>query len=239
MSPMALQFLILPSQLWDNHVRGFPAILLIHGLYMIFNNPYVLSLDYDEPGGSGILVAPDIAVVPLCDLVQGPTMPYPGPPPGDIDGNPHARVICEVALHQDTQDWELKCQNWLRQQYVRYVFGIKIHGMRDAQNAQGQNHRSMTAKLWRQGAPPPGYIEWDFGTVQRHSQTLTNCNAAGLPAFQVQIPTSEIFWDPPILAGVPIVLGYNAVAPPALTIANVNIDLYRIQQLVLRSQLNH
>ncbi|RUO95975.1 hypothetical protein BC936DRAFT_142863, partial [Jimgerdemannia flammicorona] len=95
------------------------------------------------------------------------------------------------------------------------------------------------AKLWTQGAPPPGYIQWDFGTVLKHSQNPTDCNAAGLPEFQVRIPTREIFWDPPIVAGVPIVVGYNAVAPPAVTIPDINIDLYRIQQVVLKAQLNY
>ncbi|RUO97038.1 hypothetical protein BC936DRAFT_141079, partial [Jimgerdemannia flammicorona] len=123
---------------------------------------------YDEPGGAGTVVAPDIAVLPRNNYVQAPLTPYPGPPPGDRRGNPHARVICEIAQHQSTSDWDVKCRSWLQQEYVRYVFGIKLHGMRDTHNAQGQNHRSMT---------------WDFGTLLKHSQNTTECNIAGLPAF--------------------------------------------------------
>ncbi|RUS14180.1 hypothetical protein BC938DRAFT_477504 [Jimgerdemannia flammicorona] len=131
------------------------AVMILQKYFNIANDDAVFDAPikasgqplYDEPGGSGILIAPDISVSPENGHVQAPTIPYPGPPPGDIRGNPHARVICEIALHQSTHDWESKCQCWLRQLYVRYVFGIKIHGMRDARNAQGQNHRSMTVSL--------------------------------------------------------------------------------------------
>ncbi|RUO96432.1 hypothetical protein BC936DRAFT_142044 [Jimgerdemannia flammicorona] len=157
---MALHLLMPPLMFSDNLVNGFPAILLDSLFVYDLNHTCVLCLVYDDPGGSGAVVAPDICVSPVHSHVQGPILPYPGPPPGDFGGNnPHARIICEIALYQNTRDWESKCQCWLREQYVRYVFGIKLHGMRDGRNAQGQNHRSMTAKLWTQGAPPPGYIE--------------------------------------------------------------------------------
>jgi len=45
-----------------------------------------------------------------------------------------------------------KCNEWLRESYVRYVIGIKLHSKsKVAKNAQGQWHRAMTAMLWQQG----------------------------------------------------------------------------------------
>ena len=61
-----------------------------------------------------------------------------------MQNNPHARIVCEVGLHQTVSSWEEKCELWLQQQYVRYVLGIKIHEKRNTVNAQGQWHRSMT-----------------------------------------------------------------------------------------------
>ncbi|RUP49958.1 hypothetical protein BC936DRAFT_140868, partial [Jimgerdemannia flammicorona] len=196
----------------------------------VWGQPY-----HSAPGG--LLVAPDVAVSPNNVLVQAPVLPYPGPPPGNTENYPYARIVCEVGLHQSTQDWEFKCQNWLQEPYVRYVFGVKIHEKRNSRNPNGQYHRSMTARLWRQGAPAPGYTQWDFGTLAKHSHIPTGCNAMGLPEFQIQIPTNEIFWDPPIVAGVPNVLGYVALAPPAFA-PNINIDLYCIQQEILTAQNN-
>ena len=35
------------------------------------------------------------------------------------------------------------------------------------------------------------------------TDTSTTCASAGLPAYQITIPVSEVFWDPPIVRGVP------------------------------------
>ncbi|RUS33928.1 hypothetical protein BC938DRAFT_483210 [Jimgerdemannia flammicorona] len=198
----------------------------------VWGQPY-----HNAPGGGGLLVAPDVAVSPSNVQVQVPIMPYPGPPPGNSQNYPYARIVCEVAIHQSTQDWEARCRNWLQEPYIRFVLGIKVHEKRIVRNPQGQYHRSMTARLWQQGAPAPGFTMWDFGTLAKHSHIPTGCNAVGVPGFQIQIPTNEIFWDPPIVAGVPNLFGYVAVTPPAVAPIIV-IDLYRIQQEILTTQCN-
>ena len=78
--------------------------------------------------------------------------------------------------------------------------------------------------------------QWDFGTLQKQLQIPTACNAPGLPQYQIQVPVSEIFWDPPIVAGVPNVFGYVPAVPPTVVVANINIDLFIVQQLVLANQ---
>ncbi|CAG8505064.1 701_t:CDS:2 [Acaulospora colombiana] len=106
------------------------------------------------------------------------------------------------------------------------------------------------AKLWTRQIPaPPGSTsstnpaltgisvqEWDFGTLQFNSNQPTGCTTANNPAYQVNIPVSDVFWDPPIVAGVPNVTGYTIAVPPTVTANNFVIDLYRIQQVVLKKQ---
>ncbi|CAG8610001.1 5549_t:CDS:2, partial [Racocetra persica] len=91
---------------------------------------------------------------------------------------------------------------------------------------------SMTARLWQQDIAR--YQEWEFGTHSRGNNNPTACNAPGLPAFQVNIPVSEVFWDPPI----PTVAGYTPAVPFLITAVDFSIDLYQIQQLVLNNQNN-
>ncbi|RHZ89171.1 hypothetical protein Glove_18g120 [Diversispora epigaea] len=43
----------------------------------------------------------------------------------------------------------------MKQVYVRYVLGIKLHSKRVTRDVQGQYHRSMTARLWEQGIADP------------------------------------------------------------------------------------
>ncbi|RHZ75954.1 hypothetical protein Glove_208g72 [Diversispora epigaea] len=71
----------------------------------------------------------------------------------------------------------------------------------------------MTAKLWQQRIANPQ--EWKFGTHQQGNNIPTTHNA-------------------------PAVAKYTPHVPPSLTNAPVNfrIDLYQIQQLVLRMQKN-
>ncbi|RIA80857.1 hypothetical protein C1645_837937 [Glomus cerebriforme] len=198
------------------------------------------SYHYD-PTNVGIKIAPDIAICPHSTLVQAPL--NPGPPPGDIKQNPHARIIVEIALCEDWAFLNRKCESWLLQQYVRSVFGIKIYDRR-----RGSNNRSMKAKLWTRQLPPPAgstpspnlagvsFLEWDFGTLLFNSNQPGGCTGAGLPNYTVTIPVSDVFWDPPIVAGVPNVAGYNATAPNTVVALNFVIDLYRLQRVVLLKQ---
>jgi len=66
----------------------------------------------------------------------------------------------------------------------------------------------------------------------------TGCIRAGLVAFTVQIPVVQVFYDPPN----PVPAGYTPVFPPGVNIppdANFTIDLYDVQQRVLRLQNNN
>ncbi|CAJ0626658.1 5979_t:CDS:2 [Entrophospora sp. SA101] len=72
---------------------------------------------------------------------------------------------------------------------------------------------------------------WDFGTLKYNSNQATGCNGPNMPAYQVNIPISNVFWNPPIVAGAPNVRGYNIIVGN-----NFIIDLYNIQQDVLASQ---
>ncbi|RHZ60065.1 hypothetical protein Glove_359g9 [Diversispora epigaea] len=178
------------------------------------------------------LIAPDVAVYPNDNYVQPPRIPYPGPPPGSKQGKVHARIICEIGNCQSTENWIAKCQLWMNQVYVRYVLGIKLHTKRNTRNLQGRYHRSMTANLWQQGIAVPQ--TWDFGTLQRGNNVPTACNAPNLPGFRIDIPIAQVFWDPPIHNR----RRYVPRDPPAITDVNFSIDLYLIQQEVLRMQGN-
>ncbi|CAG8539719.1 2276_t:CDS:2, partial [Cetraspora pellucida] len=174
--------------------------------------------------------------------IPKPIVPHPGPPPSDLNGNSHARIVVEVANYQSTESWITKCELWLQETYVRYVFGIKLHKPRNIRDFQGRRLRAMTARLWTQGTA--GYQEWDFGTIPKgtiiypgHTILTTACTGLGLPNFTVSIPVREVFYGPPN----PVPPGYSPVIPAGLTInpgASFNIDLYDIQQEILRVQIN-
>ena len=73
--------------------------------------------------------------------------------------------------------------------------------------------------------------QWDFGTVHKGNRP-TGCNAPGIPAYQISIPISDVFYDPPIPA-----IGYvPLVTHPAIPGGNFIIDLYEIQQVILTNQ---
>ncbi|RGB24191.1 hypothetical protein C1646_676552 [Rhizophagus diaphanus] len=190
---------------------------------------------HPDPTVTGGFIAADVAVAPHLNHVQRPIVPYPGPPPGDKNGKPHARIICEVANHQSIGQLRSKCQNWLNVVHVRYVLGIKLHDKRATTDARGRYHRSMTALLFQQGVA--GYQIWDFGTHQLGRETsntyLTGCNAPNIPAFQINIPVNQVFCDPPTI---PAAAGYVPAVPSAVTLINFTIDLYVVQQLVLDHQ---
>jgi hypothetical protein len=79
-----------------------------------------------NPTGAGEKYAPDIAVCGSIDHVSEPIIPHPGPPPSDVKGNPHARIICEVANAQSITDLNKKCEDWMHERYVRCVLGVKL-----------------------------------------------------------------------------------------------------------------
>ncbi|CAG8755826.1 46_t:CDS:2, partial [Ambispora leptoticha] len=150
---------------------------------VVVDPPIVVGIDgfHFSPSGNGQLIASDVTVYPNPSHVQQPRIPYPGPPPGNRNGWPHARIVCEVGNSQSTKEWNDKCQLWMNQIYIRYVLGIKLHKKRNRKNDLGQYHRSMTARLWQQES---GYQEWQFGTLIRKKQTPTTCNAPNLPQYQ-------------------------------------------------------
>ncbi|CAB5387680.1 unnamed protein product [Rhizophagus irregularis] len=59
------------------------------------------------------------------------------------------------------------------------------------------------------------YLKWDFGTLQLNSQLTTVCNTAG------RLFTSDVFWDPPIVAGDPNLAGYTVTLPGTVTAINL------------------
>jgi len=188
-----------------------------------------------EPGSPGVEIAPDVAVRPDILFVQRPATSTRIPrPPGDIRGNPHARIMCEVAVGQNVGQLGQKCLTWMREPYVRAVVSIKVLEPRQTirEPTTGYFYRTMTAKLYRQGMPAQ---RWDFGNIKKNSRDPVNdppgCNAPNLPAFQITIPISETFWDPPS----PIPPVYIPAIPGNIIGINFVIDLYRIQRIALKS----
>ncbi|CAG8495003.1 3682_t:CDS:2 [Dentiscutata heterogama] len=134
-----------------------------------------------NPDGSGVQIAPDVAVYPDTAFVPRPAFSTViPPPPSDVNGNPHARIICEVAVGQSVGYLKQKCLTWMREQYVRAVSSIKIlkprPGIREP--TTGYFYRTMTAKLYRQRMATQ---RWDFGNVKKNSRDPirdpTPCNA--------------------------------------------------------------
>ncbi|CAG8486062.1 17261_t:CDS:2 [Rhizophagus irregularis] len=184
---------------------------------VFFNPPIVTNGDgfHFDPTVNGGFIAADVAVAPHLNHVQQPIVLYPGPPPGDKN----------------------KMSNWLNVVHVRYVIGIKLHDKRTITDNRGRYHRSMTALLFRQGVA--GYQIWDFGTHQlgreASNTSLTGCNAPNIPAFQINNPVNQVFWDP---TTIPAAAGYVPALPPAVALVNFTIDLYVVQQVVLDYQAN-
>ncbi|CAG8535430.1 6120_t:CDS:2 [Rhizophagus irregularis] len=189
------------------------------------------------PGGTRVETAPDACVRPNVAFVPKPAVSTVIPlPPGDTCGNPHARIMCEVAVGQSVGELGRKCSSWIREPYVRAVISIKILepilNMREP--TTGYYYRAMTAKLYRQGM---AIQSWDFGNIKKHSRDPVNdppgCNAPNLAAYQITIPISEVFWDPPY----PIPPGYTPAIPLNIVGTNFVVDLYRIQRVALQAQI--
>ncbi|RHZ44459.1 hypothetical protein Glove_724g28 [Diversispora epigaea] len=188
---------------------------------------------HHSPARDGARISPDLAVYPHPNFVPAPPVLHPGPPPSDIRGNPHARIICEVAVSQTSSDLKDKCRRWKRQSYVRSILGIKIYQICDSRNnPQGARDRSIKATLWRQGVQKQ---TWRFGTVNKDGTPTgaTGCNGPNDPNYIIAIPVSDVFYDPVIPA-----IGYAPLPPPppALMNAIFRIDLYEVQQMILMRQ---
>nr|CAG8585377.1 12341_t:CDS:2 [Entrophospora candida] len=158
-------------------------------------------------------IAPDIAVRPRESLVQREN-PYPGFPRGDCKGNSYARVICEVANNQKIGLWNIRCETWMQEEYVRCVFGVKLYPKINKRIV----HQPIVARLWARRALPGGVLS-------------SNATLAG----------NEIYVKERCLLGSPI-LGkapnvedyyYTAVLPDTVVGENFVIDLYHIQQVAL------
>ncbi|CAG8690520.1 4385_t:CDS:2 [Funneliformis caledonium] len=190
-------------------------------------------------------MAPDIMVRGDTALLTQPLVSHPGPPPSDK--RPHGRIMCEIASAQNVASWGTRCENWMHEQYIRCVFGVKLD---DVRSFQGNVHRSMIAMLWTRRALAGSVLstnatlagngvyvkQWDFGTLQYGTNTATGCNANNLNAYQVTIPVSDAFWDPPIVGGVPNVAEYAVTVPGTVLGNNFIIDLYDVQRVVLKTQ---
>ncbi|KAF0461416.1 hypothetical protein F8M41_000411 [Gigaspora margarita] len=194
------------------------------------------ALSHYNPDGSGVQIVPDVAIYPDIAFVPRPaSSTVIPPPPSAVDGNPHAQIICEVAVDQSVGHLKQKCLTWMREQYVRAVVGIKILKSREGIHdpATGYVYRTKTAKLYRQGMETQ---RWDFGNIKKHSKDPINdpapCNAPNLARFQINIPVGEVFWDPPF----PRPPNYAPLVPPVVTAQNFTIDLYCIQQVALRAK---
>ncbi|RIB00378.1 hypothetical protein C2G38_2150895 [Gigaspora rosea] len=169
---------------------------------VVTSNPSIIVAgqpDHPSPNADGLVIAPDIAVYPHRRHVprpdSGPT--FLGPPPSDLGGLPHARIICELAISQGI--------------FFKDNLNIRLnYGDREYQLKNGI---------------------WDCA---KGNNNPTACNAPGIPAYQVNIPINDVFYDPPIPT-----IGYTplgAPPPPAIINGNFTIDLYVVQQEVLNSQ---
>ncbi|CAG8717856.1 4943_t:CDS:2, partial [Gigaspora rosea] len=198
---------------------------------------------HHNPIGIGEKIAPDTAVRPRECFVQRANS-YPDFPRGDYKRNSHARKICEVASTQTIDLWNTRCETWMHEEYIRYVFGLKIY---PKINIKRIVHQPIIARLWVRRALPGGVLssnatlaengiyvkEWECGTIHHNTHTPTGYNTPNNDQFQVTIPVSDVFWDSPILGGIPNVEDYIAVIPNTVVGENFVIDLYNIQQVAL------
>ncbi|CAG8663532.1 7591_t:CDS:2, partial [Paraglomus brasilianum] len=143
-------------------------------------------------------------------------------PPVDRGGRPHARIMCEIAVSQSCDDLKAKCERWMRQEYALWS------------RQAVPTHRQVAVA----GRPGVFVEEWDFGTIDYHNHLATACIGPGLPNYQITIPVRDVFWNPPVVGGVPNTAGYVPVAPAGL-VPNFIIDLFNIQQTVLQNQDNN
>ncbi|CAB4490727.1 uncharacterized protein OCT59_021700 [Rhizophagus irregularis] len=99
------------------------------------------------------------------------------------------------------------------------MFDIKLHDKRATTDAQGRYHSGIS-------------VPTELGRETSNTY-LTGCNAPNIPAFQINIPVNQVFWDP---LTIPAAAGHVPAVPTAIALINFTIDLYVVQQLVLDHQ---
>ena len=84
---------------------------------------------------------------------------------------------------------------------------------------------------------------WDFGNTLKDSRhpldDYTNndpalCNTPNDARFRIDIPVSDVFWDPQQF---PVLPTYAPQVPANINVNVFSIDLYRIQRIALKSQM--
>jgi hypothetical protein len=148
----------------------------------------------------------------------------------DANGTPWPTVVVEVGLDESVADLHADVQLWLgANTSVQMVITIKLWAGRQA----------MLAMSYTRAVLPNPVNVISFGTVNLHHASMAGinaargatpitgvgaggpaCNAAGIAAYQLPIPTALLYTGDP--GGVPLGLG-----------ANINIDLFLVQQRVL------
>ena len=87
--------------------------------------------------------------------------------------------------------------------------------------------------------------EWDFGNTLKNSRhpleeytsndpTLVLCKTPNDQRFRIDIPVSDVFWDPQQF---PVLPTYAPQVPANINVNVFSIDLYRIQRIALKSQM--
>ncbi|RHZ59528.1 hypothetical protein Glove_363g11 [Diversispora epigaea] len=78
-----------------------------------------------------------LALVSNSLYIPNPVTRHLGPPPSDTNSNPHIRIVIKINNHQKTQHWIEKCQLWIQELYICYVFGIKLYTPKNERDPQG------------------------------------------------------------------------------------------------------
>ncbi|CAG8716163.1 23119_t:CDS:2 [Gigaspora rosea] len=176
------------------------------------NYPMIIGGDsfHYSPDGSGARIAPDVCIRPNKIYVTNPTVPHPGPPPSDINGNSHARIV----LHSPKN--------------ARDSQGIRLREMIAWLWTQGVAR----PQKWDFGTFPENAIILPGLPIP-----ATGCTGPGLPNFTISIPVIEVFYNPPNPVPADYASVIPAALTPTIDPgATLDIDLYLIQQMVLDSQ---
>ncbi|CAG8544758.1 1016_t:CDS:2 [Diversispora eburnea] len=138
------------------------------------------------------------------------------------------------ALHQRVESYLV---DFFKEPNNGVKFGPIVASENDADGTQDAKRECVrntsAARLWARRALPVGVLssnttlagngvyvkEWECGTIHHITHK----------------ETGYVFWDPPILGGVPNVEGYTAVIPNTVIGENFVIDLRGLQQVVLRT----
>ncbi|RHZ76705.1 hypothetical protein Glove_194g31 [Diversispora epigaea] len=115
---------------------------LLYNLFKLPNdsavlNPTPINIHF-SPALNGGKIAPDLSITPSLRYIPISVVPHPLPLPSDTTLR---WQITSLMNHK------LKCQLWLQESYVRYVFGIKLYKPKKAKYTVGKKYRAMTTKL--------------------------------------------------------------------------------------------